>query len=55
VAALIKQETGIDSEVTPGNRGEFSIWVNDRKVAEKSATGFPTDREATDAVKTALG
>jgi hypothetical protein len=41
--------------VTPGNRGEFSIWVNNRKVAEKSATGFPTDRETADAVKAALG
>jgi hypothetical protein len=36
VAALIKQATGIDSEVVPGARGEFTVWVDDKKVAEKS-------------------
>jgi hypothetical protein len=31
------------------------VWVDDRKVAEKSGKGFPTERESTDAVKAALG
>ena len=51
MAALIKQETGIDPEVVPGARGEFSIWVGDTKVAEKSMKGFPSDADAAAAVK----
>ena len=43
MAALIKQATGIDAGVEPGAVGEFSIWLNDRKVAEKSLKGFPSD------------
>ena len=54
MAALIKKETGIDAEVTPGGRGEFSVWVGDTKVAEKTRTGFPSDDNAIAAVNVAL-
>ena len=54
MAALIKKETGIDAEVTPGGRGEFSVWVGDVKVAEKTRTGFPTEDAALAAVRAAL-
>ena len=50
MAALIKQATGIDSEVVPGARGEFSVWLNDTKVAEKSMKGFPSDDDIVKAV-----
>lgn len=54
MAALIKKETGIDAEVTPGGRGEFSVWVGDTKVAEKTRTGFPAEDAVLAAVKEVL-
>lgn len=54
MAALIKKETGIDAEVTPGGRGEFSVWVGDTKVVEKTRTGFPSEDAAMAAVRAAL-
>jgi predicted Rdx family selenoprotein len=54
VAALIKQDTGAETIVEPGARGEFSVWVDGKKVAEKSSRGFPQDAELVQAVKQAL-
>jgi hypothetical protein len=55
VAALIKQEAGVDSDLEPGGRGELSVWVDDKKVAEKTMRGFPGDKDVLASVKTALG
>jgi len=54
VAALIKAELGVDSELTEGGRGEFSVWVGDSVVAKKDADGFPSDEDALAAVKRAV-
>jgi len=54
VAALIKDQLGIDSEVIEGGRGEFTIWVGDQVVAKKDAEGFPSDEDALAAVKRAV-
>lgn len=54
MAAVIKKETGIDAEVTPGKRGEFSVWVDETKVAEKTRSGFPSEQDALAAVRAAL-
>lgn len=54
MAALIKKKTGIDPEVVEGGRGEFTVWVDDKRVAEKTADGFPTDEEAVAAVHQAI-
>ena len=43
MAALIKQELGLDVALEVGGRGELSVWVNDRQVARKDHTGFPAD------------
>jgi hypothetical protein len=53
VAALIKDELGIDSELVEGGRGEFTVWVGDEVVAKKTLLGFPSDEEALAAVKRA--
>ena len=50
---MIKQETGIDAEVAPGGRGEFSVWVGDAKVVEKTRTGFPSEESVLAAVRAA--
>ncbi len=54
MAALIKQETGIDAEVIVGGRGEFTVWVGEETVAKKDASGFPADEEVVTAVRRAL-
>ena len=54
MAALIKQETGIDAEIVEGARGEFTVWVDEESVARKDASGFPADEEAVAAVRRAL-
>jgi predicted Rdx family selenoprotein len=54
VAALIKQDTGAETTVEPGARGEFSVWVDGKKVAEKSSRGFPPEAEVANLVKQAL-
>lgn len=54
MAALIKQETDLDTDVEPGGRGEFSVWLDGVKIAEKSRTGFPTDKALLEAVRKPL-
>ena len=54
MAALIKDELGIDSELTEGARGEFTVWVGDQVVAKKDSEGFPSDEEALAAVRRAV-
>jgi predicted Rdx family selenoprotein len=55
VAALIKQELGADADLEPGGRGELSVWVDGRKVGEKTLRGFPADADLMQGVKDALG
>lgn len=54
MAALIKQELSIDAALEVGGRGELSVWVNDRKVAQKDHTGFPSDAVVMAAVREVL-
>jgi hypothetical protein len=49
VAALITSETGLDVELVVGGRGEFTVWVDDERVANKDAT----DQDAVSAVRRA--
>jgi len=54
VAALIKSESGLESELIVGGRGEFTIWVDDEIVAKKDTRGFPADDDVVAAVRRAL-
>ena len=54
MAALIKQEAHLDSSLEPGGRGEFTVWLDGVKIAEKSRTGFPTDKALMEAVRKSL-
>ena len=54
MAALIKEKLGLDTELEPGGRGEFTVWVDGKKVAEKSRSGFPTEPAIVDLVRRAL-
>ena len=54
MAAVIKQEMGVDAELVEGGRGEFTVWVGEEIVARKDSAGFPSEQEALAAVKRAL-
>jgi hypothetical protein len=54
VAAFIKKGTGLDADLVEGARGEFTVWVGDEQVAQKTSDGFPTEQEALSAVQRAL-
>jgi hypothetical protein len=54
VAAVIKDATSVDVDVVEGARGEFSIRVGDRVVAQKSPRGFPSDADVVAEVRAAL-
>jgi hypothetical protein len=54
VAALIKDRLGLDTDLESGNRGEFTVWVDGMKVAEKSRTGFPAEPAIIETVRKAV-
>ena len=54
MAALIKQETGLEGALEVGGRGELSVWVNDLKVAHKDHKGFPADAALLASIREAL-
>jgi hypothetical protein len=51
VAALIKDEIGVDAELVEGARGEFTVWIGDETVARKDSS----DSEIVASVRKALG
>ena len=54
MAALIKDKLGLEVELIRAGGGEFTVWVDDRKVAAKSYDGFPEDQECLTAVQQAV-
>ena len=54
MAALIKDALKLDTDLEPGGRGEFTVWVDGAKVAEKSRSGFPTEKAVVDKISQAL-
>lgn len=54
MAALIKDSLQLDADLEPGGRGEFTIWVDGAKVAEKSRNGFPSEKAVIETVSKAL-
>ena len=54
MAALIKESLQFDAALEPGGRGEFTIWVDEAKVAEKSRSGFPSEKAIVEAISKAL-
>jgi len=54
VADALKRELGVEAELVPGDTGEFTVWVGDRKVAKKGLILFPKDQSVVRAVADAL-
>lgn len=55
MAAQLKQDLGVEADLIVGSSGEFTVWVDDRKVAEKSWGRFPDPTKVVDAVRAASG
>ena len=54
MAALIKEQLSLDTDLEPGGRGEFTVWVDGKKIAEKTRNGFPSEPKVIDLVRQAL-
>jgi predicted Rdx family selenoprotein len=54
VAELLKKELGVETKLIEGDRGEFTVWVDQEVVARKGWNGFPDDEKVLEAVRQAL-
>jgi predicted Rdx family selenoprotein len=41
VAAVLKTDLGVDTELVVGSSGEFTVWLDGVKVADKAGGAFP--------------
>lgn len=53
MAALIKEKTGLETDLVVGGRGEFTVWLDGKRVAQKDANGFPSDEDVLSSVQAA--
>ncbi len=51
MAAELKKALGVDATLQVGNTGEFTVWVDDAIVAEKTRMGFPSPDDVIGAVR----
>ena len=54
MAAALKQQVGIDPTLEVGGSGEFTVWVDEQKVADKARGAFPSPEDVVAAVRTAM-
>ena len=54
VAAVMAKQTAIEPDLVEGDRGEFTVWVGEKVVAQKDAAGFPSESDVLSAVQSAL-
>jgi hypothetical protein len=54
VAAELKRELGLDTTLVVGSSGEFTVWLDDKLVAEKQHGQFPSPDDVVAAVEAAL-
>jgi predicted Rdx family selenoprotein len=54
VAAQLRQALDVESELVTGNPGEFTVWIDGAKVAEKANGRFPEPDEVIAAVRARL-
>ena len=54
MADLLRESFQVESELVPGGVGEFTVWIDGRKVAEKTYKGFPSESEVLEAVRAVI-
>ena len=45
MAAILTRALGAEARIVPGGRGEFSIWLDGRKIYDKGDDDFPDEAE----------
>lgn len=53
MADTLSEHLGLEATLTPGDRGEFTVWVDGRVVARKTLDGFPSPEACLAAVTAA--
>ena len=48
------QKVGVGAQLVVGDPGEFTVWVDDQKVADKQQGRFPDPNDVIDAVRAAI-
>ncbi len=54
MAATLKDQLGVDTQLVVGNSGEFTVWFGNEKVAEKQRGVFPEPSDVVTAVRVAM-
>ncbi len=54
MAAVLQSALGVEADLIEGDRGEFTVWVDQRRVALKQNDEFPTEEAVVEAVRSAL-
>ncbi len=54
MAAEIKESLGLEVALIPGAKGEFTVRVDSRVVAQKSGDDFPAPQHCAEQVKNAI-
>lgn len=55
MGARIEAVSGVAPKLTPGGRGEFTVWVDGEQVAAKAGVIWPDEAETAARVAAALG
>jgi predicted Rdx family selenoprotein len=55
VAAQLKQTLDVDAQLVVGSPGEFTVWIDGDKVAEKANGRFPEPADVVSAVRARIG
>lgn len=50
VAQTLKDNFDLTTTLTPGNRGEFTVWIDNKKIIEKVGDDFPPEDKIISAV-----
>lgn len=53
MAAALREALGVEATLVVGDGGEFTVWVDGRKVAEKRFMTFPAPEAVVEAVRAA--
>lgn len=50
MAQTLKDNFDLTTTLTPGNRGEFTVWIDNKKIIEKIGDDFPPEDKIVSAV-----
>ena len=51
MAAELKKQLGLDTDLQVGNPGEFTVWIDGTRIADKMGGGFPPESSVVAAAK----